>query len=70
MFVDDGSTLGAVGQTIELETCNQYTRQGDLFSRAVRGLGPVPYPLEDSILNMRVIDAVFKAAESGRWERT
>jgi predicted dehydrogenase len=70
VFVDDGSTLGGAWQeTIELETCNQYTRQGDLFSRAVRGLGPLPYPLEDSVLNMRVIDAVFRAAESGRWEQ-
>jgi predicted dehydrogenase len=70
LFVDDGSTLGgAPRETIELDTCNQYTIQGDLFSRAVRGLGPLPYPLEDSILNMRVIDAVFRAAEAGRWER-
>ena len=69
VFVDDGSTLhGAWKETIELETCNQYTLQGDLFSRAVRGLGPLPYPLEDSVQNMRVIDALFKAAESGRWE--
>ena len=70
VFVDDGSTLGGPPQeTITLETCNQYTIQGDLFSRAVRGLGPLPYPLEDSIANMRVIDAVFRAAESGRWEK-
>jgi predicted dehydrogenase len=70
VFVDDGSTLGGRPQeTITLETCNQYTIQGDLFSRAVRGLGPLPYPLEDSIANMRVIDAVFRAAESGRWEK-
>jgi predicted dehydrogenase len=69
VFVDDGSTLGGLPrETIELETCNQYTIQGDLFSRAVRGLGPLPYPLEDSIANMRVIDAVFRAAESGKWE--
>jgi len=69
VFVDDGSTLsGAWQHTIEIETCNQYTRQGDLFSRAVRGLEPLPYPLEDSLLNMRVIDAVFRSAESGRWE--
>lgn len=69
VFVDDGSTLSGPWQhTIELETCNQYTVQGDLFSRAVRGLGPLPYPLEDSVLDMRVIDAVFKAAQSGRWE--
>lgn len=69
VFVDDGSTLsGPWKDTIELATCNQYTVQGDLFSRAVRGLGALPYPLEDSVMNMRVIDAVFKAAESRRWE--
>jgi predicted dehydrogenase len=69
VFVDDGSRPGAPPQeTITLDTCNQYTIQGDLFSRAVRGEGPLPYPLEDSIANMRVIDAVFRGAESGRWE--
>jgi predicted dehydrogenase len=69
VFVDDGSRLGAPPQeTITLDTCNQYTIQGDLFSRAVRSEGPLPYPLEDSIANMRVIDAVFRGAESGRWE--
>jgi predicted dehydrogenase len=25
-------------------------------------------PLEDAVANMRCIDAVFKSAESGRWE--
>jgi predicted dehydrogenase len=70
VFVDDGKTPGGPPkETIELETCNQYTIQGNLFSRAVRGLGPLPYPLEDSVLNMRAIDAVFRAAESGRWEK-
>jgi predicted dehydrogenase len=69
VFVDDGSTLGGpMKETLTLDTCNQYTIQGDLFSRAVRGLAPLPYPLEDSIANMRVIDAVFRAADSGRWQ--
>jgi predicted dehydrogenase len=68
LFIDDGSTLGGYRETIELPVSNQYTVQGDLFSQAVRGLIPQPYPLEDSILNMRVIDAVFRAAASGRWE--
>lgn len=68
LFIDDGSALGQPQETVELPVCNQYTIQGDLFSEAVRGVRPVPYPLEDSILNMRVIDAVFRAAESGRWE--
>ena len=68
LWIDDGSSLGQPQETIELPVCNQYTIQGDRFSQAVRGLIPLPYPLEDSILNMRVIDAVFRAAESGRWE--
>ena len=38
------------------------------FSRAIREGTPPPVPLEDSVKNMGVIDAVFRAAESGRWE--
>jgi len=26
-------------------------------------------PIEDAIRNMAVIDAIFRAAESGKWER-
>jgi predicted dehydrogenase len=59
-----------IDPTIEsIPTCNQFTIQGDLFSRAVRGDGDVPVPLEDAILNMAVIDAIFRSAESGRWEQ-
>jgi predicted dehydrogenase len=31
--------------------------------------GEVPVPLEDAIKNMAVIEAVFRSAESGNWER-
>jgi len=55
--------------TIEFETCDQYTIQGDLFSRAVLDGAPAPYPLEDSLQNMRVIDALFRSGRSGGWER-
>jgi predicted dehydrogenase len=51
----------------EFPVCDQYTIQGDLFSRAVRGLGDVPTPLEDSLRNMAVIDAVFESAATGAW---
>lgn len=51
----------------EFPICDQYTLQGDSFSRAVRGLGEVPTPLEDSLRNMAVIDAVFQSARAGRW---
>jgi predicted dehydrogenase len=69
IFVDDGSDLFGAGiQTETFPVCDQYTIQGDLFSRAVRGEGDVPVPLEDAVRNMAVIDALFRSAESGMWE--
>ena len=68
IFVDDGGDL--TGSTISEEVfpvCDQYTVQGEAFSRAVRELGEVPVPLEDSRQNMRVLEAIFAAASSGRW---
>jgi len=62
----DPTGSGITAETIP--TCDQFTIQGDLFSRAIRGEGEVPVPLEDSILNMRAIEAIFRSAESGRWE--
>ena len=70
IFIDDGSDiLGGGIRTEELPISDQYTIQGDVFSRAIRGVGEVPIPLEDAIKNMSVIDAVFRSAESGQWER-
>lgn len=70
IFVDDGRDVFGGGVQIEsLPVCDQYTIQGDIFSRAIRGDGDVPVPLEDAVRNMAVIDAVFRSAESGRWER-
>ena len=69
IFVDDGSALGGRNvETVEFPACDQYTIQGDLFSRAVREDGAQPIPLEDAVNNMAVIDAVFRSAETGRWE--
>jgi predicted dehydrogenase len=68
MFVDDGSDLSGGGiETIQIPICDQYTIQGDLFSRAIREGGAAPYPLEDTIANMRVIEAVTRSAERGVW---
>jgi predicted dehydrogenase len=60
--------FGVRAETHEIPMCDQYTVQGDLFSRAVRDGGDVPVSLESSIRNMAVIDAVVRAAESGKWE--
>jgi predicted dehydrogenase len=67
--IDDGSDVTGAGiQVEEIPPCDQYTLQGDRFSRAILEHTPPPVPLEDSVRNMAVIDAVVRAAESGRWE--
>jgi predicted dehydrogenase len=63
-----GDLFGRDVETIEIETCDQYRIQGDEFSRSVLEDSEVPYPLEMSLQNMRLIEAVFRSAESGRWE--
>jgi predicted dehydrogenase len=69
LFVDSGQDLFGGGiETIELPVCDQYTIQADLFSDAVLAGRPVPLPIEDAILNMACIDALFRSAQSGRWE--
>jgi predicted dehydrogenase len=70
LFIDDGRDVFGGGITTEvIPACDQYTLQGDAFSKAVREGGEVPVPLEDAIANMAVIEAVFRAGESGRWEK-
>ena len=69
VFIDDGKDVFGNGITIEtFPICDQYTIQGDAFSRAIREGGEVPSPLEDAIKNMALIEAVFRSAQSGRWE--
>jgi predicted dehydrogenase len=66
LIVDSGVDLWGGGIRIEEQpACNQFTIQGDLFCRAIRGHGEVPTPLEDSLANMAVIDAVFASARTG-----
>ena|ERR1043165_6105697 len=69
IFVDDGSDIFGSGvEVLEFAPCDQYTIQGDLFSRAVREGTPQPLPLEDAVRNMAAIDALFRSAESHAWE--
>ena len=68
--IDDGRDLEGGGLVVEeIPPCDQYALQGDAFSRAIRGEGEVPVPLEDALKNMAVIDAVFRSAETGAWEQ-
>ena len=69
IFIDDGSDIFGSGVEVrEFAPCDQYTIQGDLFSRAVREGVEQPIPLEDAVRNMAAIEAIFRSAESGAWE--
>ena len=69
IFLDDGTALdGSAIRTETLPPCDQYTLQGEAFSRAVRGEIGLPYGVEDAVRNLRLIDALFRSERSGRWE--
>jgi predicted dehydrogenase len=69
MFVDASGDLSYKDIATEtFPTADQYTLQGDAFARAVFEGTEVPVPLEDSIANMAVIEAIFRSGESGGWE--
>jgi len=69
IFVDDGGDLFGSGLSTEtFPVVDQYTLQGDAFSRAVLDGTPPPVPLEEGIANMAVIGAIFDSAHSGHWK--
>jgi predicted dehydrogenase len=69
LFIDDGRDLFGGGITTEtFPLSDQYTLQGDAFSRAVLENTEVPVPLEDAVKNMAVIEAIFKSARTSQWE--
>jgi predicted dehydrogenase len=70
IFIDNGKELYAGASQI-METfplCNQFTIQGDLFSKAILNGTDVPNSLEDAICNMAVIDALFRSSQTTNWE--
>ncbi len=70
IFIDDGSDLYSKNiEKIEFPAADQYTIQGDLFSKAILENAEQAISLEDSFANMAAIDAVFRSAETGNWEK-
>ena len=51
-------------QVQEFPVCDQYTIQGELFSRAILEDTEVPVPLEDALKNMAVIEKIL-ASDAG-----
>jgi predicted dehydrogenase len=58
---------GGASEEILIDICNQFTIQGDAFSLAIINDAPVAVSLEDSLANIKVIDALFESARTGAW---
>ena len=59
----------AQGQRIvEFDVCDQYTLMFNAFAQAIVTDAPMPYAGNDAINNMKVLDAIFKSAETDQWE--
>jgi predicted dehydrogenase len=70
IYRDDGrDPSGRSAEIIEFDVCDQYTIQGDLFSKSIREGTPNFLSLESSIRNMAVIDAVVRSAKTSNWEQ-
>jgi len=59
---------GTKAETITLDPCNQYILQFEQFVRSIVDRNNVPISLQDSLNNMKVLDAIVKSAKSGTWQ--
>ena len=69
IMIDDGRDLiGSGAEMEEFTPADQYQRQGDAFSRAILEGSSLEFPMGDAIMNMRVLDALFRSEKSKAWE--
>ena len=67
--IDDGSSLdGRSAIVTDLPVADQYERQAEAFSKAIREERPSASGLEDALWNMRTIGALFRSANSSSVE--
>lgn len=69
IVIDSGARLDGSSAVVEdFAPVDQYQLQCDLAAAAFLGDSIQEFPIEDAIANMRVIDALYRSAISGRWE--
>lgn len=56
-------------EEIVFDPVDQYTLQADAFAKSVLDNSPVPTDLEDSINNMKVIEALFQSSQNNSWQK-
>jgi len=56
-------------EIIKIPAIDQYTIQADEFSKAILNNTDVAVSLDNSLKNTAVMEALFKSAKSGKWEK-
>jgi len=68
VFVGDHSSHGAVETTTYgFDPVNQYTLQTERFSRYLRGESAPSWPIEDALLTLEIIEALFASEKTAQW---
>jgi predicted dehydrogenase len=69
IIIDSGKSLdGASAEFEDFPAVDQYALQCDAAAAVFLGEVPQEFPIEEGIATMRVIDALYRSAASGRWE--
>lgn len=55
-------------EVLSIAPANHYVLQWQAFSEAIRSGKPVANDMHSAVANMRVLDALFRSAQSQRWE--
>ena len=69
LIIDSATSLdGSSAEFEDFAPVDQYSVQCDLAATVFRNEAAQEFPIEDAVANMRVIDALYRSAVSGRWE--
>jgi len=68
IFVSTGEHYYEDYELMDFPVCDQYTLQSESFVRTIREEQVNQLPLEDALKNMKVLDAIFRAGKSRKWE--
>ncbi|MDB5541341.1 MAG: oxidoreductase protein [Devosia sp.] len=70
LLVDPGySPDGHLSRREIIPPCDQYTEQANAFCRAILDNQPLEWGVEDAILSMKVLDAIFASEKTAGWAK-
>jgi predicted dehydrogenase len=70
LLIDTGKAQdGSSAEVESFAAVDQYALQCDAAVEVFQGRATQEFPIEDAIANMRVIDALYRSATTGRWEK-